>query len=111
MGAILEKAVKEDQKDEFICTGALVEPDLLVTSASCTLRMFETGIDNFHVVLGDSNLKIDLPFGVQTHEISQVILHENYRPDDSFHYEDIGKLGYPLFSLIFKCNFLGSHSL
>jgi hypothetical protein len=43
------------------------------------------------VVVGDSNLKIDLPFGVQTHEISQVIVHENYRPDDKFHYEDIGK--------------------
>ena len=44
------------------------------------------------MVVGDSNLKIDLPFGVQTHEISQVIVHENYRPDDKFHYEDIGKL-------------------
>ena len=52
--------------------------------------MFETGVNDFHVVLGDSNLKIDLPFGVQQHEISQVIVHENYRPDDSFHYEDIG---------------------
>ena len=37
-------------------------------------------------------MKKDLPFGVQTHEISQVIVHENYRPDDKFHYEDIGKL-------------------
>ena len=35
-------------------------------------------------------MNIDLPFGVQVHEISQVIVHENYRPDDSFHYEDIG---------------------
>ena len=52
--------------------------------------MFETGVDNFELVLGDSNLNIDLPFGVQVHEISQVIVHENYRPDDSFHYEDIG---------------------
>ena len=52
--------------------------------------MFETGVNDFHVVLGDSNLKIDLPFGVQQHEISQVIVHENYRPDDSFHYQDIG---------------------
>ena len=30
--------------DQFICTGTLVEPDLVVTSASCTLRMFETGV-------------------------------------------------------------------
>ena len=78
------------EPNQFICTGALVEPDLVVTSASCTLRMFETGVDNFELVLGDSNLNIDLPFGVQVHEISQVIVHENYRPDDSFHYEDIG---------------------
>ena len=56
--------------------------------------MFETGVDNFELVLGDSNLNIDLPFGVQSHEISQVIVHENYRPDDSFHYEDIGKFKY-----------------
>jgi len=90
MAAIMEKSKDESESDQFICTGTLVEPDLVVTSASCTLRMFETGIDDFNVVVGDSNLKIDLPFGVQTHEISQVIVHENYRPDDSFHYEDIG---------------------
>ena len=89
MAAIMEKSAKQDS-DQFICTGTLVEPDLIVTSASCTLRMFETGVDNFHVVLGDANLQIDLPFGVQIHEISEVIVHENYRPDDSFHYEDIG---------------------
>ena len=53
--------------------------------------MFETGVHDFYVVLGDSNLKIDLPFGVQDHEISQVIVHENYRPNNNFHYEDIGK--------------------
>ena len=90
LAAIMEISTKEGQPDQFICTGALVEPDLIVTSASCTLRMFETGVDGFEVVLGDANLNIDLPFGVQTHEISQVIVHENYRPDDSFHYEDIG---------------------
>lgn len=88
MAAIMEKS--KDGPDQFICTGTLVEPDLIVTSASCTLRMFETGVDDFNVVLGDANLQIDLPFGVQAHEISEVIVHENYRPDDSFHYEDIG---------------------
>jgi len=90
MVAIMEKSKDESESDQFICTGTLVEPDLVVTSASCTLRMFETGVGDFNVVVGDSNLKIDLPFGVQTHEISQVIVHENYRPDDKFHYEDIG---------------------
>jgi len=90
MVAIMEKSKDESESDQFICTGTLVEPDLVVTSASCTLRMFESGISDFHVVVGDSNLKIDLPFGVQQHEISQVMVHENYRPDDNFHYEDIG---------------------
>ena len=55
------------------------------------IDVFFSIVGDFNVVVGDSNLKIDLPFGVQTHEISQVIVHENYRPDDKFHYEDIGK--------------------
>ena len=42
-------------------------------------------------MLGDANLNIDLPFGVQNHEISEVIVHENYRPEDKYHHEDIGK--------------------
>ena len=45
---------------------------------------------HFNVVLGDANLNIDLPFGVQNHEISEVIVHENYRPEDEYHHEDIG---------------------
>ena len=53
-------------------------------------RLFERGIQHFRVVLGDSNLNIDLPFGVQSHEISQVIIHENYKPEESFHFDDIG---------------------
>ncbi len=36
MAAIVEKS--KDDNNQFICTGALVEPDLIVTSASCTLR-------------------------------------------------------------------------
>jgi hypothetical protein len=37
MAAIMEIS-KDGEKDQFICTGTLVEPDLIVTSASCTLR-------------------------------------------------------------------------
>ena len=55
---------------------------------SCSL--FEQGTGDFRVVLGDANLNIDLPFGVQTHEIMQVIVHEDYRPEDKYHYQDIG---------------------
>ena len=53
-------------------------------------RLFERGSHHFNVVLGDANLNIDLPFGVQNHEISEVIVHENYRPEDEYHHEDIG---------------------
>ena len=53
-------------------------------------RLFERGIQHFKVILGDSNLNIDLPFGVQSHDISQVIIHENFKPEDAFHFDDIG---------------------
>ena len=54
------------------------------------LRLFEKGLRSFRVVLGDANLKIDLPFGVQTHEILSVSVHEDYSPDDAFHHNDVG---------------------
>jgi hypothetical protein len=55
-------------------------------------RLFERGIQHFKVILGDSNLNIDLPFGVQSHDISDVIIHENYKPEDSLHFDDIGEM-------------------
>ena len=58
--------------------------------AFSNFRLFERGSQHFNVVLGDANLNIDLPFGVQNHEISEVIVHENYRPEDEYHHEDIG---------------------
>ena len=45
-------------------------------------RLFEKGLRNFRVVLGDANLKVDLPFGVQTHEIESISVHEDYSPED-----------------------------
>ena len=38
MAAIMEVSKDGDEPDQFICTGTLVQPDLVVTSASCTLR-------------------------------------------------------------------------
>ena len=63
-----------------------------VCKKCCVFRLFDRGSHHFNVVLGDANLNIDLPFGVQNHEISEVIIHENYRPEDKYHHEDIGKL-------------------
>jgi hypothetical protein len=33
--------------------------------------------------VGDSNLNIDLPFGVQTLAVSEVFIHENFKPDSA----------------------------
>ena len=48
------------------------------------------GAEKFRIVLGDSNLNIDLPFGVQTHEIAEIFSHEDYQPHSGFHGSDIG---------------------
>ena len=67
------------------------ETHIVITNKALSyFRLFERGSHHFNVVLGDANLNIDLPFGVQNHEISEVIVHENYRPEDEYHHEDIG---------------------
>ena len=42
-------------------------------------------------MLGDSNLKLELPYGVQEHSIDKAVVHENYDINDSLHQNDIGK--------------------
>ena len=44
------------------------------------------------MVLGDSNLKLDLPHGVQEHMIAKAVVHEDYDAGDSVHHNDIGKV-------------------
>ncbi|CAG0882835.1 unnamed protein product [Cyprideis torosa] len=67
MAAFVEK--NPNGNDKFLCTGALIEQDLVVSTASCLKKLFERGLQNFRVILGDSNLKLDLDvndnFGVQ----------------------------------------------
>jgi len=75
---------------ELVCTGTLVTDDLVLTSGSCINFLFKRGLKNFKVVLGDSNLKIDLQFGVQEHNILQALVHENYDINDEYHENDIG---------------------
>ena len=43
------------------------------------------------MVLGDSNLKLELQFGVQEHKIIQALVHENYDVNDELHQNDIGE--------------------
>ena len=42
-------------------------------------------------MLGDSNLKLELPYGVQEHDIDKAVVHENYDINDSLHQNDIGE--------------------
>ena len=55
------------------------------------LSLFKKGLSEFKVVLGDSNLKLELPYGVQEHDIAKAVVHENYDINDSLHQNDIGK--------------------
>ena len=56
-----------------------------------SFSIFKRGLDEFKVVLGDSNLRLDLPHGVQEHTISKAVVHEDYDLGDSVHHNDIGK--------------------
>ncbi len=50
----------------------------------------KSGPDLVRVVIGDSNLNVDLPFGVQTLSIREIHLHEGYSPYSEYHENDIG---------------------
>ncbi len=54
-----------------------------------------SGPDLVRVVLGDSNLNVDLPFGVQTLSIREIHLHEGYSPSSKFHSNDVGMISLP----------------
>jgi hypothetical protein len=53
--------------------------------------IFAGGLSAFLVVLGDSNLNLDLPFGVQTLAIEKALAHENYDTASGLHTSDIGR--------------------
>jgi len=78
------------EDNEFVCTGTLVADDLVLTSGSCINFLFKRGLKNFKVVLGDSNLKLELQFGVQEHTIMQALVHEDYDINDEYHQNDLG---------------------
>lgn len=78
------------EENEFVCTGTLVTDDLVLTSGSCINFLFKRGLKKFKVVLGDSNLKLELQFGVQEHKIMQALVHEDYDINDLYHQNDIG---------------------
>jgi hypothetical protein len=53
--------------------------------------IFAGGLSAFLVVLGDSNLNLDLPFGVQSLAIEKALAHENYDTASGLHTSDIGR--------------------
>ena len=68
--------------------------------------MFQSGLGQFKVVLGDSNLQVgwhtcldrnikllqlELPYGVQELGIRKALVHEDYNTEDQFHHHDIGR--------------------
>ena len=60
------------------------------------LSILQGGADRYVVVLGDSNLNIDLPFGVQIIGISMIHIHDSYTPFSDYHDGDIGKKPEPV---------------
>ena len=54
--------------------------------------LFQKGLAQYNVILGDSNLQIDLPFGVQELQLLHAVVHENYDRNDDHHFNDIGRV-------------------
>ncbi len=68
---------------------------ILIQFLFVTSRLFDRGLSNFRVVLGDSNLKVNLDIQnnnvVQSRDIQEVIIHENYGMDRGIPLNDIGQ--------------------
>lgn len=65
---------------EFLCTGTLIKTDVVLVSATCATELVNRNPSDVKVVVGDSNLSIDLPFGVQTLDVSMIHIHEQFSP-------------------------------
>nr|XP_027221614.1 mucin-17-like [Penaeus vannamei] len=76
---------------EYLCSGALVEADLVLTAASCLRKLNTSDLYRYIVVLGDSNLREDLPYGVQFHSLAEVVIHPAYSSSEDVHANDIGE--------------------
>ncbi|XP_042869820.1 transmembrane protease serine 9-like isoform X2 [Penaeus japonicus] len=77
---------------EYLCSGALVESDIVLTTASCLKRLNTRDLYRYIVVLGDSNLREDLPYGVQFHSVSEVVIHPDFSTSGNVHANDLGML-------------------
>ncbi|XP_043208761.1 uncharacterized protein LOC122374217 isoform X1 [Amphibalanus amphitrite] len=92
MAAIMRKTRDPENPYSFVCSGTLVERDLVVTTASCASRLFQEPLRDFVVLLGASNLRVNLEFGVQHMELDEIIVHEDYQINSHVHANNIGLL-------------------
>ncbi|KAB7503729.1 Chymotrypsin-like elastase family member 2A [Armadillidium nasatum] len=69
---------KEPGYDRFECSGTLIELDLVVTTAACIKRLRRKDLSDYRVVLGDSNLRDEMPYGVQYLDIAEIVAHPDY---------------------------------
>lgn len=76
--------------NKFVCSGALVESNLVLTTATCLKRLQNRDLSRYIVVFGDSNLREDLPYGVQFHSLAEVVTHPDYFTSGGAHASDIG---------------------
>ncbi|XP_063604573.1 serine proteinase stubble-like [Penaeus indicus] len=76
--------------NKFVCSGALVESNLVLTTATCLKRLQNRDLSRYIVVFGDSNLREDLPYGVQFHSLAEVVAHPDYFTSGGAHASDIG---------------------
>ncbi|XP_042889767.1 uncharacterized protein LOC122264784, partial [Penaeus japonicus] len=75
--------------NKFVCSGALVESNLVLTTATCLKRLENRDLSRYIVVFGDSNLREDLPYGVQFHSLAEVVTHPDYFTSGGAHASDI----------------------
>ncbi|CAL4062060.1 unnamed protein product, partial [Meganyctiphanes norvegica] len=87
VAAIMEK---RSSGDKYVCTGAIVESNLIITTGTCLRRLSSQNIGSYRVVLGDSNLLEDQPYGVQFHDIEEIVRHPDYFTSGGAHANDIG---------------------
>ncbi|KAK8727629.1 hypothetical protein OTU49_009659 [Cherax quadricarinatus] len=75
---------------KYVCSGALVEANLVISTATCLRRLDTRHLSRYLVVLGDSNLREDLPYGIQFHSLAEVDTHPDYLTSGGAHANDIG---------------------
>ena len=71
----------------------------VITSYSVLLlsanRLFQQPLRDFVVLLGASNLRVSLEFGVQHMELDEIIVHEDYQLNSRVHANNIGERAVP----------------